>query len=115
MAGAVGQLVEQRRVVRSGALERVPLRQPDEIAARLVEGLASAVLDLRDRKSTRLNSSHSSISYAVFCLKKKTNECKESNGCPSAAPQFLVHGKSRGSLELHRPYALELVDVNELW
>src|SRR5689334_23726011 len=29
--------------------------------------------DSRDRKSTRLNSSHSSISYAVFCLKKKTN------------------------------------------
>src|SRR5689334_24507680 len=27
----------------------------------------------RDRKSTRLNSSHSSISYAVFCLKKKTH------------------------------------------
>src|SRR5689334_24064226 len=26
----------------------------------------------KDRKSTRLNSSHSSISYAVFCLKKKT-------------------------------------------
>src|SRR5438477_7075216 len=26
----------------------------------------------RDRKSTRLNSSHMSISYAVFCLKKKT-------------------------------------------
>src|SRR2546430_8849360 len=28
---------------------------------------------LRDRKSTRLNSSHSQISYAVFCLKKKTH------------------------------------------
>src|SRR5579864_9601035 len=28
---------------------------------------------VRDRKSTRLNSSHMSISYAVFCLKKKTN------------------------------------------
>src|SRR3712207_7276101 len=27
-----------------------------------------------DRKSTRLNSSHANISYAVFCLKKKTNE-----------------------------------------
>src|SRR5689334_24709876 len=27
----------------------------------------------KDRKSTRLNSSHSSISYAVFCLKKKKN------------------------------------------
>src|SRR3989337_4022248 len=29
----------------------------------------------RDRKSTRLNSSHGSISYAVFCLKKKKKEC----------------------------------------
>src|SRR5205809_5006728 len=29
------------------------------------------VLDARDRKSTRLNSSHGYISYAVFCLKKK--------------------------------------------
>src|SRR3712207_6913065 len=28
---------------------------------------------LRDRKSTRLNSSHANISYAVFCLKKKSN------------------------------------------
>src|SRR5688572_32118635 len=28
----------------------------------------------RDRKSTRLNSSHSQISYAVFCLKKKTQK-----------------------------------------
>src|SRR2546430_13292297 len=32
-----------------------------------------------DRKSTRLNSSHSQISYAVFCLKKKTN--KQSSVC----------------------------------
>src|SRR2546430_4451122 len=30
--------------------------------------------DDRDRKSTRLNSSHSQISYAVFCLKKKNNQ-----------------------------------------
>src|SRR5689334_24125589 len=30
----------------------------------------------RDRKSTRLNSSHSSISYAVFCLKKKKKNNK---------------------------------------
>src|SRR5438270_10234231 len=29
--------------------------------------------EARDRKSTRLNSSHSQISYAVFCLKKKNN------------------------------------------
>src|SRR3712207_8913167 len=30
----------------------------------------------RDRKSTRLNSSHANISYAVFCLKKKNEEHK---------------------------------------
>src|SRR2546430_9801263 len=30
---------------------------------------------LRDRKSTRLNSSHSQISYAVFCLKKNNTGC----------------------------------------
>src|SRR5690348_17546917 len=32
-----------------------------------------------DRKSTRLNSSHPSISYAVFCLKKKNNKTKIKN------------------------------------
>src|SRR5207245_4127525 len=35
----------------------------------------------RDRKSTRLNSSHGSISYAVFCLKKKKTKCKVETGC----------------------------------
>src|SRR2546430_11178217 len=33
----------------------------------------------RDRKSTRLNSSHSQISYAVFCLKKKNLFCSSSD------------------------------------
>src|SRR5690606_39856677 len=31
----------------------------------------------KDRKSTRLNSSHVKISYAVFCLKKKTRNCRD--------------------------------------
>src|SRR5690242_21430933 len=31
-------------------------------------------VDTKDRKSTRLNSSHMSISYAVFCLKKKADQ-----------------------------------------
>src|SRR6266567_4355940 len=35
---------------------------------------SSEVRAARDRKSTRLNSSHSQISYAVFCLKKKTRD-----------------------------------------
>src|SRR5689334_24244784 len=34
----------------------------------------------QDRKSTRLNSSHSSISYAVFCLKKKNKEHIDTHG-----------------------------------
>src|SRR5690625_5922988 len=34
----------------------------------------SSCAGTRDRKSTRLNSSHVAISYAVFCLKKKTNQ-----------------------------------------
>src|SRR5438270_10111257 len=41
-------------------------------------------LDRGDRKSTRLNSSHSQISYAVFCLKKKKNinRCGRSRHLP---------------------------------
>src|SRR3712207_7892349 len=39
-----------------------------EAKAAIAAGLRRAI---RDRKSTRLNSSHANISYAVFCLKKK--------------------------------------------
>src|SRR5258705_8345826 len=38
---------------------------------------------LKDRKSTRLNSSHLGISYAVFCLKKKKNSGILSCSCPA--------------------------------
>src|SRR2546426_2550392 len=41
--------------------------------------LVRAVADERDRKSTRLNSSHLVISYAVFCLKKKKHKTKSNN------------------------------------
>src|SRR3712207_7950521 len=37
------------------------------------EGINAYVEKREDRKSTRLNSSHANISYAVFCLKKKNN------------------------------------------
>src|SRR3712207_8751145 len=39
----------------------------------LNEAVITGVGKIKDRKSTRLNSSHANISYAVFCLKKKTN------------------------------------------
>src|SRR3712207_9014915 len=42
----------------------------DRLVAPKTAGAASAATG--DRKSTRLNSSHANISYAVFCLKKKT-------------------------------------------
>src|SRR2546429_2079401 len=48
----------------AAALSRHPPRVPHTIAIEHVVGN-------RDRKSTRLNSSHGYISYAVFCLKKK--------------------------------------------
>src|SRR5947209_18842218 len=38
-------------------------------------------MDLIDRKSTRLNSSHANISYAVFCLKKKKKEICYKHTC----------------------------------
>src|SRR3712207_9017869 len=53
----------------------VPVRQievPGHMAAELLE---------QDRKSTRLNSSHANISYAVFCLKKK-KKCNYLPSCP---------------------------------
>src|SRR2546427_7577131 len=56
---------------------RRPLRA-DAVAAPRARGLRGEVGAAagRDRKSTRLNSSHSQISYAVFCLKKKTRTPK---------------------------------------
>src|SRR5207245_3517855 len=72
--------------------QHVPLPAFEELVARLTEEVAVHGLGavggepgrivagcapparVEDRKSTRLNSSHGSISYAVFCLKKKRQE-----------------------------------------
>src|SRR5258708_4749952 len=51
---------------------------------------ASAMKRKSDRKSTRLNSSHQIISYAVFCLKKKNNR-NQSYKCPLFFHSFLPH------------------------
>src|SRR3712207_2718189 len=59
---------------RGAALRASPERRAViTVAARLYESGDLLTL-LRDRKSTRLNSSHANISYAVFCLKKKKQE-----------------------------------------
>src|SRR5689334_24335282 len=61
---------------------RADAREPDEGHRQRARGSSrgGARIQARDRKSTRLNSSHSSISYAVFCLKKKkTNSFNHHN------------------------------------
>src|SRR3712207_7380412 len=45
--------------------------RPSRIVLNLLEGYEVTIPKRVDRKSTRLNSSHANISYAVFCLKKK--------------------------------------------
>src|SRR2546427_6282348 len=53
---------------------RFPLLSRNQRRAKIEDwkhGPSHRPRNLRDRKSTRLNSSHSQISYAVFCLKKK--------------------------------------------
>src|SRR5690625_6586223 len=76
LGGVVAEL-QRGRSVRIGLLRRVVLVLVDladgqqplvDLAQRDRQGL---LLVLQDRKSTRLNSSHVAISYAVFCLKKK--------------------------------------------
>src|SRR2546430_5635618 len=50
----------------------------DDHAADMLRHVARQPGNLLDRKSTRLNSSHSQISYAVFCLKKKNKHITHS-------------------------------------
>src|SRR3989475_6643898 len=52
--------------LRAAQQRRAELEQYDPHLSKAIDAVA-------DRKSTRLNSSHSQISYAVFCLKKKKN------------------------------------------
>src|SRR5690554_7486659 len=54
------------------------------------------VARIKDRKSTRLNSSHVRISYAVFCLKKKKKKIKE-NRQPNYNSNWITLRKSKWS------------------
>src|SRR6266496_1257466 len=60
-----------------------------------------ALIHVADRKSTRLNSSHVEISYAVFCLKKKTRHLGQVGCDPVSAPGpladlFTIGGEQQG-------------------
>src|SRR2546430_6195045 len=63
-----------------------PLREADVARAlRDVDTLTTSA----DRKSTRLNSSHSQISYAVFCLKKKKHQLTTTHPYTTCLPRLL--------------------------
>src|SRR5438034_2638755 len=73
-SAAIKPTMSEPRAVASGYSRRI-----------YVEGQQPGVrvpfreIDQKDRKSTRLNSSHTVISYAVFCLKKKKKNKKNKN------------------------------------
>src|SRR5258708_22213623 len=75
---------------RAGALERGPIPAGEAIVRRDEFGTLAAAHD-RDRKSTRLNSSHQIISYAVFCLKKKKKIHNEHTAASTERSGTLVH------------------------
>src|SRR5256884_3735171 len=73
-----------RSAIRAEALRQRPEYLQAKLSAQSAEALQRQAFrnffpDItgRDRKSTRLNSSHGYISYAVFCLKKKNNKLQE--------------------------------------
>src|SRR2546430_7140909 len=85
------------------ALPICPGRSPDEIglparrSQRLAARCASQSLPGTDRKSTRLNSSHSQISYAVFCLKKKNTHAHMCCLHPTTVSQHHPHRRQRST------------------
>src|SRR5688572_32071667 len=77
---------QRRRQLRAGAAQRVSQRDGPAIHVQPVWIDLELLQAGEDRKSTRLNSSHSQISYAVFCLKKKTqNRLTTRRGSPHSA------------------------------
>src|SRR2546427_7729937 len=70
IAQSIAQSTQPLSVISAADIERTGLASVGELLQQLTTG-GSALNAKLDRKSTRLNSSHSQISYAVFCLKKK--------------------------------------------
>src|SRR3712207_6921068 len=65
------QLIVEKAEIQAGARRKEAEVEAKELALREKARIEEQLSDARDRKSTRLNSSHANISYAVFCLKKK--------------------------------------------
>src|SRR5690606_27713911 len=89
--------------------EQVPVGEVRELTVAGAEGQldarlyrpdgASGPLPVVDRKSTRLNSSHVKISYAVFCLKKKKQK-RTTQASPTRSPPSSLHISSTQRISL---------------
>src|SRR5437868_8442972 len=103
-AGPAQQVVDEIHALGGEAVPNADSVADAASAARMVQcavdnfGRIDAVVNnagilrdrfFQDRKSTRLNSSHVSISYAVFCLKKKTCELTQTRQDTTNSPQLL--------------------------
>src|SRR5688572_32347342 len=64
-------------------------KPPSRESSALTRGICG--IEAIDRKSTRLNSSHSQISYAVFCLKKKKTETWHDQSVPTPSQAYQVN------------------------
>src|SRR3712207_8125026 len=119
---------QPRRVRRAGAGGAQPAAAQRAVPARWVgpgrtpdAGPVGGLLRVPgrhgDRKSTRLNSSHANISYAVFCLKKKTTCCRPALVrplcCRCARPSFCICRifRDRKSTRLNSSHANTLYAV----
>src|SRR3712207_8203371 len=67
----VREFNEHGKIVAAICAAPIVLDKADIIKGKNVTSYPGFENELKDRKSTRLNSSHANISYAVFCLKKK--------------------------------------------
>src|SRR5438876_4330412 len=89
--GAEAPKVEQPWTLDASSWERGKDLLPEPVLRRVKSGeywfrvVPADAARFQDRKSTRLNSSHPSISYAVFCLKKK-NHIRQGRAHPTPRP-----------------------------
>src|SRR2546422_6140342 len=79
-ATALSQLTNRRIMISVPEINIARLEEVPELLGNASDVVAAVLMHMlgdltgRDRKSTRLNSSHGYISYAVFCLKKKIRQ-----------------------------------------
>src|SRR3712207_1124002 len=97
LAGTLGTLTEAEPVIAGLARTFAKIYRDKDLEVELAIPPDLRFRGEKDRKSTRLNSSHANISYAVFCLKKKKNTTSPLTALlplPVSASTPMLHGRS---------------------